>query len=106
MKRAAPGGDGRARPETTLEPILVALERVTGFRPVPSGDEYRACCPVHEADGRSHTPSLSVRAGDRQSVRGFLIGPSGPIRLFPRASANMRLTNRKFAAHPPGLWRT
>ena len=47
---------------------LAALERVTGFRPVQSGDEYKACCPVHEADGRAHTPSLSVRRGDQQAV--------------------------------------
>ncbi|HRD48711.1 MAG TPA: VapE family protein, partial [Candidatus Contendobacter sp.] len=51
-----------------LNATLAALERVTGFRPVPSGDDYKARCPVHEADGASHTPSLSVRQGDQHAV--------------------------------------
>ncbi|MFZ1828291.1 MAG: hypothetical protein WAW42_05885 [Candidatus Competibacteraceae bacterium] len=51
-----------------LESILNRLAQVTGYTPQRSGDEWRACCPVHEADGRSHTPSLSVREGDRQEV--------------------------------------
>ena len=52
----------------SIRPYLDRLEQVTGFRPVKSGDEYKACCPVHEADGRTHTPSLSVRRGERQTV--------------------------------------
>jgi len=51
-----------------LESILNRLAQVTGHPPQRSGDEWRACCPVHEADGRSHTPSLSVRKGDRQEM--------------------------------------
>ena len=51
-----------------LNATLAVLERVTGFRPVRSGDDYKARCPVHEADGASHTPSLSVRQGDQQAV--------------------------------------
>lgn len=45
--------------------VLHRLAQVTGHTPQRSGHEYRACCPVHEADGQSHTPSLSVREGDR-----------------------------------------
>ena len=47
-----------------------ALDALTarGCKPTPSGDGYRAFCPVHEADGKSHTPSLSIRQGDQQDV--------------------------------------
>lgn len=51
-----------------LDTVLARLEHVTGFRPVQSGDDYKARCPVHEADGRNHTPSLSVCHGDQQDV--------------------------------------
>ncbi|HCB13400.1 MAG TPA: hypothetical protein DEP36_07520 [Gammaproteobacteria bacterium] len=51
-----------------LDTVLNRLTQVTGYAPQRSGDEYRACCPVHEADGRTHTPSLSVRQGDQQEI--------------------------------------
>lgn len=51
-----------------LQTALSALETVTGFRPIATGNEYKARCPVHEADGGNHTPSLSVRQGDRQDL--------------------------------------
>lgn len=53
---------------SNLNEVLSRLAQVTGYTPQRSGDEWRACCPVHEADGRSHTPSLSAREGDCQEV--------------------------------------
>ena len=53
------------RPENTLDDVVAALEQ-SGCRPKPNGNGgYQALCPVHEADGRGHTPSLSIAPGDR-----------------------------------------
>ena len=43
---------------------LEALERATGFKPIPSGNEFKAKCPAHD-DGN---PSLSVSQGDNGQV--------------------------------------
>lgn len=48
----------------TLQDALSTLEKL-GCNPKPNGNGYTACCPVHEADGKSHTPSLSVAPGDK-----------------------------------------
>lgn len=48
----------------TLQDALSALES-HGCKPKPSGAGYVACCPAHEADGKSHTPSLTVNVGDK-----------------------------------------
>jgi len=37
-------------------------------KPAKSGDQWMAFCPLHEADGRGHKPSLALRQGDRQAV--------------------------------------
>lgn len=38
-----------------------------GCQPKVRGDQGTACCPIHEADGKSHSPSLTFRRGDKQS---------------------------------------
>jgi len=48
----------------TLQNALDALSR-QGCNPTKFGNGYTACCPVHEADGKSHTPSLSIKAGEK-----------------------------------------
>ena len=55
----------QATPAATLQDAVAALTRL-GCKPTKSGDGYKALCPVHEADGGSHTPSLTIKAGDTQ----------------------------------------
>ena len=55
----------QATPAATLQDAVAALARL-GCKPTKSGDGYKALCPVHEADGGSHTPSLTIKAGDTQ----------------------------------------
>ena len=50
-----------------LDDALTALERVTGYRPVKSGDGYKARCPCHE----DRTPSLSVKMNGRLLLHCF-----------------------------------
>ncbi|MCB1919719.1 MAG: toprim domain-containing protein [Candidatus Competibacteraceae bacterium] len=50
-----------------LDDALAALERVTGYRPIRSGDGYRARCPCHE----DKTPSLSVKMNGRLLLHCF-----------------------------------
>jgi len=52
---------------TPLDEVLSALERVTGYRPVKSGDGYRARCPCHE----DKSPSLSVKMNGRLLLHCF-----------------------------------
>ena len=52
---------------TALDEVLSALERVTGYRPVKSGDGYRARCPCHE----DKSPSLSVKMNGRLLLHCF-----------------------------------
>ena len=52
---------------SALEEALNALERVTGYRPVKSGDGYKARCPCHE----DHNPSLSVKMNGRLLLHCF-----------------------------------
>ena len=47
----------------SLQSAVAALAAL-GCNPQPNGSGYTACCPVHEADGRSHTPSLTIKAGN------------------------------------------
>lgn len=51
----------------TLSDAVDALARL-GCKPTKAGNGYKALCPVHESDGRSHTPSLTVAAGDTQPI--------------------------------------
>ena len=46
---------------------LNALVRL-GCRPKWNDDSGTAFCPIHEADGKGHNPSLTFKAGDKQSV--------------------------------------
>ncbi len=50
-----------------LDDALAALERVTGFRPVKTGDGYKARCPCHE----DRNPSLSVKMNGRLLLHCF-----------------------------------
>ena len=53
---------------TTLADVVDALQRAN-CQPTRTGnDAYTAHCPVHEADGHGHKPSLSVARGDTQPV--------------------------------------
>ena len=47
-----------------IDDYLRAIERITGSAPKQSGDEWIGYCPVHEADGKGHKPSLTLKAGD------------------------------------------
>lgn len=51
----------------TLQDVLNRLTAM-GCKPTQSGAGYTSHCPHHEADGRSHTPSLTICAGDSQDV--------------------------------------
>ena len=53
--------------QATLTNVVEALNRAN-CKPTRTGNNYVACCPVHEADGHDHTPSLSVKAGDKVAV--------------------------------------
>ena len=52
----------------TLQDVVDALQRAN-CQPARTGnDAYTARCPVHEADGHGHKPSLSVARGDKVDV--------------------------------------
>lgn len=52
----------------TLSDVVDALQRAN-CKPTQHGNaSYVAFCPVHEADGHGHKPSLSVAAGDTVDV--------------------------------------
>ncbi len=51
----------------TLQDAVDALARL-GCKPTKSGDGYVAYCPIHEADGQGHKPSLTLKAGDKVPV--------------------------------------
>lgn len=51
----------------TLQDAVSALIRL-GCKPTKSGDQFVAFCPIHEADGQGHNPSLTLKAGDKQPV--------------------------------------
>ena len=46
-----------------IDTIMARLD-TGGHRPTKSGNGWRAFCPVHEADGKAHKPSLSIDQGD------------------------------------------
>ncbi|WP_433635641.1 DUF4913 domain-containing protein [Nocardia sp. CA-120079] len=48
------------REQDSLATVTAALEQVVGPGR-PAGSWTRYCCPVHEADGRHHNPSLIVK---------------------------------------------
>lgn len=53
---------------TALSDVVDALQRAN-CKPTQHGnDRYVAFCPIHEADGHGHKPSLSVSAGDTVDV--------------------------------------
>lgn len=53
---------------TSLSDVVDALQRAN-CQPTRTGnDAYTARCPVHEADGHGHKPSLSVARGDKVDV--------------------------------------
>lgn len=45
-----------------MNPLELVLSKLPGAK--RSGKEWTASCPVHEADGNGHRPSLSVAEGD------------------------------------------
>ena len=52
---------------SALSGVVDALQRAN-CKPTQHGNSYVAFCPVHEADGHGHKPSLSVSAGDKVDV--------------------------------------
>ena len=50
-----------------LQQVFDALTRL-GCKPTKSGDGYVAYCPIHEADGKSHKQSLTLKAGNTVPV--------------------------------------
>lgn len=50
-----------------LDRVVAALE-ARGCHPRRSANGYTALCPVHEADGGKHKPSLGISQGDKQAV--------------------------------------
>ncbi|WP_280507259.1 toprim domain-containing protein [Nocardia flavorosea] len=55
----------RVSDQGSWEAITTALDRAVGPGR-SSGAWTQYCCPVHEADGRGHRPSLGVKYDDRQ----------------------------------------
>jgi predicted P-loop ATPase len=51
----------------TLQDAIHSLQSL-GCKPVQTGDQWTAYCPIHEADGQGHKPSLTLKAGDTQPV--------------------------------------
>ena len=51
-----------------IDACLAAAQRITGQPPKKSGNEWVAYCPIHEADGKGHKPSLRLRQGDTKDV--------------------------------------
>ncbi len=51
----------------TLQDAVDALRRLN-CKPVKSGDGWIGYCPIHEADGHGHKPSLTLKAGDTVPV--------------------------------------
>lgn len=49
----------------TLDDLLRRLQEVTGHAPKKTGDQFIAHCPVHEADGQPHRPSLKIKQGNK-----------------------------------------
>lgn len=47
---------------------VVEKLRQLNCRPVKSGDGYKSFCPIHEADGSGHSPSLTIAAGRKVAV--------------------------------------
>ena len=52
---------------TTLQDAVDALARLN-CKPTKNGDGYTAFCPIHEADGHGHKPSLTLKVGDTVPV--------------------------------------
>ncbi len=53
---------------SALSDVVTALDRA-GCKPTQHGNgSYTAFCPVHEADGGGHKPSLAVSTGDKVDV--------------------------------------
>ena len=50
-----------------LNDALAAWERLGGS-PKKSGGQWIGYCPIHEADGHGHKPSLTLGQGDKQAV--------------------------------------
>jgi hypothetical protein len=53
--------------QATISDVVDALQRAN-CHPTQRGETYTSFCPVHEADGTSHKPSLSVARGDKVPV--------------------------------------
>lgn len=50
-----------------LQDAVAALARL-GCKPVQNNNGYIAFCPIHEADGSGHKPSLTLKTGDTVPV--------------------------------------
>ncbi len=50
-----------------LNQAFNALARLN-CKPTKTGDGYTAFCPIHEADGKGHKPSLTLKVGDTVPV--------------------------------------
>ncbi len=53
---------------TTLSDVVDALARANCQPTSHGNDSYTARCPVHEADGSGHKPSISIARGDKVDV--------------------------------------
>jgi len=53
---------------TSLADVVDALQRANCQPTSHGNDSYTARCPVHEADGGGHKPSLSIARGDKVDV--------------------------------------
>lgn len=53
-----------------MNPLETAVERLRRLNchPVKSGNGYKAFCPIHEADGSGHSPSLTIAPGSKVAV--------------------------------------
>ncbi|CDH43806.1 hypothetical protein [Candidatus Contendibacter odensensis] len=51
----------------TLQEAINTLQQ-RGCKPVKAGDGYQAYCPIHEADSQGHSPSLTLKAGDKTPI--------------------------------------
>ncbi|MBK9952909.1 MAG: hypothetical protein IPP10_15785 [Candidatus Competibacteraceae bacterium] len=88
----------------TLQDAVNGLTRL-GCKPKQSGDGWKAYCPIHEADGKPHTPSLTLGQGHTQPVVVHCQRGCDGLEILKALGVNgaAHLLQRPVATHPGSL---